>query len=183
MNKKNKVFIIAICAIFAIVFMAFIVWNHKISSWSEEEIKEFLVQNEEEFTKLAEQIYSIESSDGLEIYRNITQISKKGIISKLFLKFKVNWILCYNHHRDHEYDEVIISFAGTLDAENRRNHYYEWGIYYSPTNEMIGYAGHHINWEDGEQESYEYKPEMERAHYYTERICDNWFFYKQGVWN
>ena len=91
--------------------------------------------------------------------------------------------MCYKNHKSHECDEVIITFAGTLDTENRRAYYYEWGVYYSPDNEMIGYAGDHIKEHDGEQNSYEYNPENERAHYYTERIRDNLFFFKQGVWN
>ena len=182
MNKKTIGAIVALCTIFIVAFTAFIVWNYQISSWNEEEIKEFLLQNEDDFTMLAQQIYD-ESNDGMEWYKNRGQLSQKGINSDLFWRFKVGSIACWKNSKFDECDEVEITFAGTLDAENRRNHYYEWGIYYSPSNEMIGYAGHHIKWEDGEQESYEYKPENQRSHYYTERICDKWFFFKQGEWN
>ncbi|MBR1702884.1 MAG: hypothetical protein IJ716_13205 [Lachnospiraceae bacterium] len=182
MNKKIKGVIIAICAIVTISFIFLIVWNHKISSWNEDEIKEFFLQNKEEFTALAQKIYD-KSNDEFVWYHNRGQLLLNGINSELFWRFKVESIACWKNSKFDECDEVEITFAGTLDQENRRNHYYEWGIYYSPNNEMIGYVGHHIKWEDGEQESYEYKPELERAHYYTERICHNWFFYKQGVWN
>ena len=86
----------------------------------------------------------------------------------------------YKEYMDVEYEDRVIIFLKNRPEDEG---YLNCGIYYSPNNCTIDYYGHAVEEDENGIFVYDGEPKGMRIKYKSERICDNWFYFQESVWN
>ena len=169
MTKKR---IIIVTSVMVVIFLGCLLAFNSVRI-SESDIKQIVLEKTYEGEKYMKLIEEDGKSD---IYESVISFPHKVKLNS-FIKLKyVERIAAFP-------DEYIIIYF-----KHPPKGYTGWGIYYQKDNKMKGYSGLEL-YEDCiiDENTYRFdgrkRNNKQKIVYETERICDNWFFFKEEFWN
>ena len=111
----------------------------------------------------------------LDIYYKRWDYPTNLVTSEIFNYLYIDRVTIYKGCYDNE-DCVVIH----LKNKPISSEYYACGIYYSFNDVVLDYT---TKAQEGNEYEYDGTPKGVKIKYRSEKICDNWYYFEEDVWN
>lgn len=172
MTKKTKWVILVILLCIVVLFGICIIRNANYVKQGE--IKDYVKDNTDSLTEFANQLLNNQQKS-IVVYDKRYEYPTDANSRNIYKHLRIDDMAVYKKFHD-EPNRVKIY----LKNKPMSSDYYACGIYYSPDDTTIDYYG-----EPQSDATYVYDgtPQKTRIRYKSEKICDNWYYFEEAVWN
>ena len=177
--KRSVINVLVLCSMLLLLMIIVVIRvcplvRHLGVSRSTDELKEYIITNNEKLTSFSQELYSIQDNN-IIIYDSYEELpASSTAIWDPFVDMRILYIAVEKDTHDMG-DRVFFILKDRPDDKR----YYNSGFYYSPTGTISDLYG---NAKEGDYFEHDGGQTGERSRYRTEKICDNWYYFEEAVW-